>query len=105
MPTFAIPTEKPVKMTKFDEVANLTKSDRHEFTMFAVSLCNSYAAYCISFDGIYKKTVFLSEFLRQTPRQYVEFRHLVDFAHVYYQVDGDYNDPSFATISTLPAFA
>ena len=25
--------KKPVKMTKFDEVANFTKSDRHEFTI------------------------------------------------------------------------
>ena len=58
--------KKPVKMTKFDEVANLTKSDRHEFTMFAVSLCNSYASYCISFDSIYRKTVFVRELLTKT---------------------------------------
>ena len=25
--------KKPVKMTKFDEVANFTKSDQHEFTI------------------------------------------------------------------------
>ena len=53
-------------MTKYDEVANFTKSDRHEFTMFAASLWNSFATYFTYLNGLWKKAVCLSELPKKT---------------------------------------